>query len=338
MKDTYGIQEIKAEIAKTLRKHMEEHEAFLVELYKSHPEMEKVSPPGHEREVERIAESYEERGESKGKAKAIAAATAWSKHNKHGAHKAEAKPSVFHSAPSAIPKGVSHGHPMDTKKADPCEKCGMAKCMGKCDMSDVKPEVKKEEMDADKLGTNARKASKKAIRSGSAQDFMEASSAHEEASRAFRKEGKHKEADEHESRAESHKISANTLASAYRMSKSEFDELAAFVNTVSLYKGEDKNINTGNENMSSLADEAQGGKGPAKTGSTKKVSEGSGSGGDVLKGKKLGKAAIPMAAPKTPSIPKLPAKAPAAPAAAGPAGTKGDAPVKTTKKSVHNIF
>lgn len=249
MKDTYGIQEIKAEIAKTLRKHMEEHEAFLVELYKSHPPQVGGIPF-------------------------------------HGSAPVKEKPKpvspAFHSHPAGdkIPKGVSHTHPMDTKKADPCQKCGMAKCMGKCDMSDVKPEVAK---------------------------------------------------------ASCEKCGKAECACEKSMSKSEFDELAAFVNTVSLYKGEDKNVNSGNEKMSSITDKAQGGKGPEGTGSTKEVSEGSGSGGDVLKGKKLGKVAIPMAAPKAPSIPSAKPKAPAGPAAAGPAGTRGDAPAKTTK-SVHNIF
>lgn len=285
MKETYGIHEVVSEIAKTLRKHMEEHEAALVELYKAHPELDKVSPPGHKEEVEAIKTKLHSEGVGKERAAKLAFGHAWNAHKEHGAHgggKAEApKSPVFHSHPAGdkIPKSVSHTHPMDTKKADPCQKCGMAKCMGKCDMSDVKPEVAK---------------------------------------------------------ASCEKCGKAECACEKSMSKSEFDELAAFVNTVSLYKGEDKNINTGNEKMSSLADKAQGGKGPAKTGSTEEVSEGSGSGGDVLKGKKLGKAlSIPSAKPKVPSIPKAPAAAPKAPAAAGPAGTKGDEPAK---KSVHNIF
>lgn len=255
MKNSYGIQEVKAEIAKTLRKHMEEHEAFLVELYKAHPPQVGGIPF-------------------------------------HGSAPVKEKPKpvspVFHSHPAGdkIPKGVSHTHPMDAKKAPvgkaACEKCGKSDCMDKCDMSAVQPEVAK---------------------------------------------------------ASCEKCGKKPCACEKSMSKSEFDELAAFVSTVSLYKGEDKNVNSGNEKMSSITDKAQGGKGPAKTGSTEEVSEGSGSGGDVLKGKKLGKAAIPMAAPKAPSIPSAKPKAPAAPAAAGPAGTKGDAPAKSVAaKSTHNIF
>jgi hypothetical protein len=252
----YGIQEVKAEIAKTLRKHIEEHEAFLVELYKAHPP-----------EVGGIPF--------------------------HGSAPVKEKPKhvspVFHSsAASGIPKGVSHGHPMADKKPvgkAACEKCGKSDCMkmGKCDMGAVKPEVKK---------------------------------------------------------ASCEKCGKKPCDCEKPMSKSEFDELAAFVSTVSLYKGakEDKNVNSGNEKMSSITDRAQGGKGPEKIGSTEEVSEGSGSGGDVIKGK-LGKAAIPMAAPKAPSIPSAKPKAPAALAAAGPAGTKGDAPAKSVAaKSTHNIF
>ena len=107
-------------IAGALKKHVKEHEDFMLGLRKSGHEMEKKSPPGHEKQVEHIAESYEEKGKSAGQAKAIAAATAWKQHKEHGEHSKEA------AAPA--------------KKAESCKKCGKAECMGKCDMSDVKPE------------------------------------------------------------------------------------------------------------------------------------------------------------------------------------------------------
>lgn len=98
MKNEYSVAEVKAEIAKVLKKY----EEALAELRKGE-ELDKKSPPGHERQVEHIAESYEKKGKSPGQAKAIAAATAWKEHGEES-------------------KGHRH------KKAETCAKCGKAEC------------------------------------------------------------------------------------------------------------------------------------------------------------------------------------------------------------------
>jgi hypothetical protein len=259
----YSVEQVKEAIAGLIKKEMEAHEGFMSELHKA--DMEKKSPPGHEKQVEHIAESYEKKGKSAGQAKAIAAATAWKQHKEHGEHSKEA------SAPA--------------EKAESCEKCGKAECeckkaeckkcgtmmkagaCAKCDMSDVKPE---------------KSMSKSAV---------------EEV--------------------------ASFLAFADRLVKAASDK-------------DDKKLNTGNNKMQSFSDKAMGGKGPEGTGETEEVSEGSGSGGDVEKGKKLGKAAIPMVSPKAHgSAPKIPSAA-HAPTKAGPVGTAAGTAMKTIP-SVKNV-
>jgi hypothetical protein len=72
-------------------------------------ELSKVSPPGHEKQVEHIAEQYEKKGKSAGQAKAIAAATAWSQHNAPGHTHKKSELETFLE---------------ELEKAEACHKCG----------------------------------------------------------------------------------------------------------------------------------------------------------------------------------------------------------------------
>jgi hypothetical protein len=152
-KNEYTIEEVKAEIAKVLKKHMEEHENFLLDLKKK--ELEKKSPPGHERQVEHIAESYEKKGKSPGQAKAIAAATAWKQHG-------EEKKGHKHSETVSKAACEKCGKAECVCKGGSCKKCGTMMKAGECmkcgDMSRGKPTEKNEAVSfMDKKGDKSAK-------------------------------------------------------------------------------------------------------------------------------------------------------------------------------------
>lgn len=276
MKSEKTVVDAAKAIAELLKKEIKQHEDFLVELRKA--DMEKKSPPGHEKQVEHIAASYEEEGKSAGQAKAIAAATAWKQHKEHGEH----------------------------KKGECCKKCGKAECMGKCDMSDVKkaepckkcgmkmegPSCKKCDMsdvhmekgdDYGKWSGLASKKSAKAKETDNPYDHHGAAHAHTKASQAAKgKFGREsKEASHHAEQSAEH-----TKQYKAKMTKSEIDllEIAQFVavaDAMSKAEGEKKGAKRLQDDPQSLTD---GGEGPKETPESKEVSA-PGSGNDPKAGK-----------------------------------------------------
>ena len=142
-KTEFTIEEVKAEIARVLKKHMEEHENFLVDLKKKElgkgdkdvPEQfkqtyestpKKFGKESHEgklphnkdeeRQIRHIASSYEEKGKSPEQSKAIAYATV------NAQHKAESCAKCGKAECSCKAESCKKCGTM--MKADMCAKCG----------------------------------------------------------------------------------------------------------------------------------------------------------------------------------------------------------------------